>query len=137
MCIFLAYVLIPTLDPCVIVRPLFFLMRICVNMGSRIWWSWSLKWVCLQSRFLYQLHFSPVPHSDRLISPHPSIRAPGRAGQATWRGCTACVRFAPRLTETLPLHPPKKETLFPQPPEVWILSQWRTPDSNCTENTKS
>lgn len=28
--------------------------------------------VCLQSRFLYQLHFSPVPHSDRLISPHPS-----------------------------------------------------------------
>ncbi len=21
----------------------------------------------------YQLHFSPVPHSDRLISPHPSV----------------------------------------------------------------
>lgn len=29
--------------------------------------------VCLQSRFLYQLHFSPVPHSDRLISPRPSV----------------------------------------------------------------
>lgn len=26
-----------------------------------------------KSRFLYQLHCSPVPHSDRLISPHPSV----------------------------------------------------------------
>lgn len=27
--------------------------------------------------------------------------------------------------------------LFPQASEVWIKSQWRTPDSDCTENTKS
>lgn len=81
-----------------------------------------------QSRFLYQLHFSPVPHSDRLISP-PSIRAPRarRTGRVE-RGALLesisrkdpCLLSRRRVRGGGGGRKRAFSLLFPQPPGVWI-----------------
>lgn len=76
--------------------------------------------VCLQSRFLYQLHFSPVPHSDRLISPRPSVplgvkdRPHGKGALPVCVFCTKINFFTSKRKRE-----GEKEvlTLFPQPSE--------------------
>lgn len=68
-----------------------------------------------------QLHFSPVPHSDGLISLRPSVPQ-GEKDRPHGKG-TACVRFAQRciFTVSKKLERQKKRVdLFPRPSEVWI-----------------